>query len=519
MTKRFLVLLFALTASLPLSAQDSLGGGLFQQSTRTIRFFSASPATCATTRDNIGINTTTGLLGWCSAANTWSYSLGSGGGAFTGQVNFSNGTATEPSWGWTSDDDTSGTGMFRGCANCLSFATNGVERWIVNASGALNPFVSNTYDIGGTTTIRDIGIGRNAVFSGATSGTSTLHAPTIASTADITLPGATGTLATLGGTEVFTSKSISLGSNTVTSTIAQLNTAVTDADVATLAGAEALTNKTFNLSSNTFSGTTTQFNTALSDNDFATLAGPEPLSNKTLVAPTNEDVNRALSAVQNVTIRTTDAFCANCGGSIGFMAKYNGAGAYANFAGIAGRKENSTDGNIRGYLSLSADDGSTGLVERMRIDSNGIVGFFASEKCTTAQFDKTSSTTLSAITGLSANVLAGVTYVFELNVFTTSNVAGGIKVAIGGSSTATSIIYEGALFSGGVSTAPGTARASSMSTAVCDLTAVTAGRCEVVGTMVVNAAGTLEPFFAQNASNGSASSVLIGSCWRVRRVN
>ena len=47
-----------------------------------------------------------------------------------------------------------------------------------------------------------------------------------------------------------------------------------------------LTNKTFNLSNNTLSGTIAQFNTALSDADFATLAGTETLTNKTLTSPT-----------------------------------------------------------------------------------------------------------------------------------------------------------------------------------------------------------------------------------------
>lgn len=46
-----------------------------------------------------------------------------------------------------------------------------------------------------------------------------------------------------------------------------------------------LTNKTIDLGSNTISGTIAQFNTALSDGDFATLAGSETLTNKTLTTP------------------------------------------------------------------------------------------------------------------------------------------------------------------------------------------------------------------------------------------
>jgi len=101
----------------------------------------------------------------------------------------------------------------------------------------------------------------------------------------ITLPNATGTVVLKDSTDTLTNKSISLASNTVTSTLAQLNTAVSDADVASLAGTETLTNKTINLTSNTLTGTKAQFNTAMSDADFATLAGTETLTNKTLTTP------------------------------------------------------------------------------------------------------------------------------------------------------------------------------------------------------------------------------------------
>ena len=54
--------------------------------------------------------------------------------------------------------------------------------------------------------------------------------------ADLTVAhGATGAVVGTTNTQTLTNKSISLGSNTVTSTLAQLNTAITDADVASLA--------------------------------------------------------------------------------------------------------------------------------------------------------------------------------------------------------------------------------------------------------------------------------------------
>jgi hypothetical protein len=48
---------------------------------------------------------------------------------------------------------------------------------------------------------------------------------------------------------------------------------------------DTFTNKTINLSNNTLSGTVAQFNTALSDDNFVTLTGTETMTNKTLTSP------------------------------------------------------------------------------------------------------------------------------------------------------------------------------------------------------------------------------------------
>ena len=95
--------------------------------------------------------------------------------------------------------------------------------------------------------------GTSITFEGATADSYETTLAVTDPTADrtITFPDATGTVAltsdisvTASSTNTFSNKSISLGSNTVTSTLAQLNTAISDADVATLAGTETLTNKT-----------------------------------------------------------------------------------------------------------------------------------------------------------------------------------------------------------------------------------------------------------------------------------
>jgi hypothetical protein len=144
----------------------------------------------------------------------------------------------------------------------------------------------------GTTTTIDsttIAVKTAFVFEGATNDsyetTLTVTDPTADRT--VTIPDATDTLVGRATTDTLTNKSISLASNTVTSTLAQLNTAVSDADVASLAGSETLTNKTVALGSNTVSGTLAQFNTAVTDADFASLAGSETLTNKTISIASN----------------------------------------------------------------------------------------------------------------------------------------------------------------------------------------------------------------------------------------
>ena len=94
-------------------------------------------------------------------------------------------------------------------------------------------------------------------FEGATADDYETTLNVVDPTADrtITLPNATGTVAltsditvSASSTNTFTNKSISLTTNTVTGTIAEFNTALSDQDFATIAGTETFTNKTLTLS-------------------------------------------------------------------------------------------------------------------------------------------------------------------------------------------------------------------------------------------------------------------------------
>jgi len=76
-------------------------------------------------------------------------------------------------------------------------------------------------------------------------------------------------------TQTLTNKTIAFGSNTVSGTLAQFNTAVTDADLASLAGSETLTNKTISGTNNTLSniGNSSLTNSSISINGSAISLG------------------------------------------------------------------------------------------------------------------------------------------------------------------------------------------------------------------------------------------------------
>src|SRR5210317_1203433 len=106
------------------------------------------------------------------------------------------------------------------------------------------------------------------------------------------------------------------GINTTTDNLTKELTIDIDSTVATLTGSQTLQNKvidsanntlTLDLSEGTLTGTLSEFNSALSDGSFATLAGTETLSNKTLTTPKFADAGYLADANGNelILLRTT----------------------------------------------------------------------------------------------------------------------------------------------------------------------------------------------------------------------
>lgn len=131
------------------------------------------------------------------------------------------------------------------------------------------------------------------------------------------------------------------------------------------------------------------------------------------------------------------------------------------------------------------------------------------------QFDATTNVTLANVTNLTSTVIAGKTYAFRAVLHVTADAIGGIKVAIGGTATATAIVYETKIIANSTNVFAVTARQTALAGSN-GVAADTSYYVEIEGSIVVNAGGTLTVQAAQNASNGT-SSVLVGSTFIVQQ--
>ena len=163
--------------------------------------------------------------------------------------------------------------------------------------------------------------GRTMVFEGATDNDFETTISFAEPTADRThtLPNATGTIIFADSADTLTNKTIALGSNTISGTLAQFNSALTDDSFASLTGSETLTNKTFTsptISAHTFSsGTTTSgmsigangivFEGATADAHETTLTVVDPTQDNTITIP-----NETMTAITTATHASKSAHIA-----------------------------------------------------------------------------------------------------------------------------------------------------------------------------------------------------------------
>lgn len=138
----------------------------------------------------------------------------------------------------------------------------------------------------------------------------------------------------------------------------------------------------------------------------------------------------------------------------------------------------------------------------------------------TAQVDVTSSTTLVDCTGLTTDgiSLAPGTYKFAAFLAGTAGASGGLKVAFkqNNSLTLTSIEATGIGYTASAVAVQHTTTATDAASLFAQTAAVIF--CKIFGTLVVATAGTIQLQFAQNASNGTATSIYVGSRMEFTRI-
>ena len=133
------------------------------------------------------------------------------------------------------------------------------------------------------------------------------------------VPDVSDTLVVLGATQTLTNKTIAFGSNTVSGTLAQFNTAVSDATLVSTTGSETLTNKTIVLGNNTVSGALANGITATtqsaSDNS-TKVATTAYVDNQVTAGATNEFADNVFRVKDNSDASKKLAFeCSGISGS------------------------------------------------------------------------------------------------------------------------------------------------------------------------------------------------------------
>jgi hypothetical protein len=185
----------------------------------------------------------------------------------------------------------------------LAGAETLTNKTINGANNTLTVRLAN--DVSGTLPVANGGTGITAFGTGVatalgvnvgSSGAFVTNGGALGTPSSATLTNATGL--PVSGIISSTTQALGLGSielgHASDTTIARSDAGVITVEgvvVPTISSTNTLTNKTINLASNTLSGTLAEFNTALSNADFATLAGTETLTNKVIGVTSTTTIN------------------------------------------------------------------------------------------------------------------------------------------------------------------------------------------------------------------------------------
>ena len=245
-------------------------------------------------------------------------------------------------------------------------------------------FKSGTQDVGVTVNGSTIGVFGSTGLQTATIGPNASQRHT--------LPTVTSDTVTLNSaTQTLTNKTISVDDNTISGVAASsfvlsnssgnidgsaAQKAVPTGVVVGTTDTQTLTNKTFSLGSNTLTGTLAQFNTALSDADFATLAGAETLTNKTISGAANTLSNIGNSSLTNSSV-TINGSTVALGGSTTITATAGSALTIG--TGLSGTSYNgSTPVTIAVDSTIATLTGTQALTNKTIVAANNTITTAAS---------------------------------------------------------------------------------------------------------------------------------------------
>jgi len=209
-----------------------------------------------------------------------------------------------------------------------------------------------------------ITLDNNITFEGDTDDAYETTLTVIDPTADrtVSIPNATGTISLIANTETLTNKTIDLGSNTLTGSLAEFNTALQGDSFVSLTGSETLTNKTLTSPTiNAFSGTG---NGSIA----GTLSLTSTSTGDVLNITTTENSSTA-GPVINLKRNSASVADADYMGQVKFQGE-NDADQEITYAKITGKIQDASDGSEDGLLEFAnIKAGTQTITARLRSDS------------------------------------------------------------------------------------------------------------------------------------------------------